>query len=277
MSERTLMRAFLDAALPPGAAWQPKPGGDLDRLLDGLGDNALVVRDFLANLARVRDPWTTPYLDELEREYGVSPNVQLTAAQRRATLALVKYARRRRGTRDDLQQALDRAGLGAGGYGLHVYINDPPVDPGPYMNYAFITMAGEADALCGYYTSGPILAVAGVSGGLWVVNGDVFIPTLPNYLGCGDPAMLCGYIPAGGNKIMAECGIYYTLSYMPIEYDSPPESWMWPLVFFIAKEGGTLADLQMAQIPDNQRAALIELIMRYKPLGTWCALLVTFS
>lgn len=276
LGTRTLMRAQLDALLPSGAAWQPKAGGDLDHFLDGLGDDAQFVHDFLETLARVRDPRTTSYLEDLEREFGITPNAQLTDAQRRATLALVKYARRRRDTRDDLQEALDRAGFGAGGLGLEVYANDPAVDPGPYMNYAFITMCGEADACCGYYLVSDVLAVCGVSGGLWIVNGDVFVP-MPNYLGCGDPVMCCGYIPTGGSAIMAECGIYYTLSYLPVEYESPPESWMWPLVFFVAKAGGTLATLQMAQIPGNQRGALIEIIMRWKPLSTWCALLCTFN
>ena len=97
-SGRTLMRAFLDAILPPGTLWQPAPGEDFDHFLDGIGDNLQGVHDALELLAHIRDPATTPYLDELEREYGITPNIQLTDAQRRANLLDAKYARNRHGT-----------------------------------------------------------------------------------------------------------------------------------------------------------------------------------
>ena len=236
MSDPTLMRAFLDAISPPGSLWRPEPGGDLDHLWDGFGDGLQAVKDFLSALAYTRDPWRTPLLDELERDFGIMPNTQLTDAQRRATLALAKYARRRPSTISNLQDALDRAGLGAGGYGLNVYANDPAVDPGQFTQYAFITQSGQDTARCGYVPTGgsAISAICGVNGGLWVVNGDVFIPT-PNYLSCGDTAMRCGYIPAGGTAIMAECGIHYTVSYVPIIIPSPIDPWTWPACFFIAK------------------------------------------
>jgi streptogramin lyase len=236
VSDPTLMRAFLDAVSPPGSLWRPVPGGDEDHLWDGFGDGLQEVKDFLSALAYTRDPWRTPYLDELERDFGIMPNTQLTDAQRRATLALAKYARRRPSTISSLQDALDRAGLGPGGYGLNVYANDPAVDPGPFTQYAFVAECGWDTARCGYIPAGgsAITAICGINGGLWVVNGDVFIPT-PNYLSCGDTAMRCGYIPAGGSSIMAECGIYYTLTYQPIIIPSPTDPWTWPACFFIAK------------------------------------------
>ena len=43
LGQRTLMRAILDATLPPGTAWHPSPGGDFDHLLDGIGDDLQTV------------------------------------------------------------------------------------------------------------------------------------------------------------------------------------------------------------------------------------------
>jgi hypothetical protein len=148
------MRRTLDALLPDGAIWAPVPGGDLDEFLDGLGDGLQAVYDTSASFAYVRDPSLTPFLDTLEREFGVMPNVQLTDAQRRATLALVKFQRNYPSSITTMQRALDRSGLGAGGYGLIVYANDPPVDPGMFTNRAFQTMSGGANAYSGYFTTG---------------------------------------------------------------------------------------------------------------------------
>ena len=181
-----------------------------------------------------------------------------------------------------MQAALDRVGLGAGGYGLTVFANDPAVNPGAFMNYAFITMAGQSTACCGYNNPGPAVnAVCGVSGGLWVINGDVFTAS-PAYLGCGDARMCCGYFPTVGSPVMAECGIYYTLSYLAIVLSAPPDSWSWTMVFFIAAGatkdgGGHITALAAGNIPQNLRATLIETILRVKPLYTWCALMCNFN
>ena len=35
----TISRALIDAILPPGPIWEPKPNGDFDKLLDGIADN----------------------------------------------------------------------------------------------------------------------------------------------------------------------------------------------------------------------------------------------
>ena len=152
---RTFMREVLDALSPRGAAWRPAPRGDMDRLLDGVGDNYQMVMDGLSDLAHLRDPMSTPLLEDLEREYGLSPNSQLTEAQRRALLRLVKYSRNKRATDESLQEALDRAGFGAGGLGLHVYPNDPAVDPGVFSTErSFLTYCGGPNAYCGYFSAG---------------------------------------------------------------------------------------------------------------------------
>jgi hypothetical protein len=149
-----LTRQILDSLLPQGTAWRLRPDGHLSHLLDGVADNMEAVRAALGNLGLLRDPWRTPYLEELERDYGIDPNPQLTEAQRRATLALVMFARLRRGTVDDMQEALDRAGLGDGGLGLHVYPNDPAVDPGLFAEGGAQTWCGQTTGVCGYSIDG---------------------------------------------------------------------------------------------------------------------------
>jgi hypothetical protein len=150
LGQRTLMRAFLDSILPPGM--NPAPGEDMDNFLSALGDDAQAIHDAIALLAHVRDPYTTPYLDELEREYGITPNTQLSDTQRRNTLALVKFKRNRPSTISNLQDALNRAGLGVGGYGLQVFANDPAVNPATFSIGSFKTYLGGSNAYLGYFT-----------------------------------------------------------------------------------------------------------------------------
>ena len=171
LGQHTLMRAFLDAILPPGSLWQPAPGGAEDHLLDGISDSWQGVHDDLAKLAHLRDPWRTPYLDDLERDFGILPDTNLSEAQRRSTLAVKKYQRNQKSTLASMQAALDTAGLGTGGYGLHVYANDPPVDPETFMDHGFLTQCGEPEAVCGYFSG------AGIPAASWrgaAHNGTVF-------------------------------------------------------------------------------------------------------
>jgi len=232
---RTLMRAFLDAVLPPGAIWRPAPGGDFDHFLDGLGDNLQATHDAIVQLAYIRDPWRTPFLDELEREYGVTPNAQLSESTRRAYLASVKYGRNRKSTLDTLQRALDDAGLGVGGYGLMVFANDPPVDPAPFMGFTYqMYLGGGNTQYLGYNTGGITRAFLGVAsgGGVWLVNGEPYVP-VPNYESLGGAQSYLGYLRSGttGGYYL---GQYYSVSYLPITVASPSDPTTWPCVFFLA-------------------------------------------
>ncbi len=305
LGTRTTMRAFLDAVLPPG--WTPMPGGDLDLQLSAIGDNEQTVMDFLSTLAAIRNPRTTPYLDELEREYGITPNLQIATAQRIQTLLLAKYARNQKSTINKMQAALNAAGLGVGGYGLIVYANDPPVDPGLFIGQIPQCFCNGPNAYCGFIPTGGavVTAVCGWAaggGGLWVVNGDIFT-IVPQYLGCGDTQMNCGDIPVGGTLTDAVCGFFSSSSYLPHPESDPPQSAR-PLCFIIAagvvydglwymndvapmtmgmafsgqssQGGGEIASLVMAGIPNNLRSTLIEIILRWKPLHCWCALMCNF-
>lgn len=149
-----LTRAVIDALLPPGSAWRVKPGGHLDHLLQGIADNHAATLVDLRALGEARDPRTTPYLEELERDYGIDPNPQIPEAQRRAALATVMFSRDKLGTADDLQAELDASGFGTGGLGLHVYPNDPAVDPGLFAEGGAQSWCGKAESCCGYTIAG---------------------------------------------------------------------------------------------------------------------------
>lgn len=279
--QSSVMRAFLDAIEPPGPIWQPKPGGDEDNLRAAISDCLQYVMDALGGML-IRDPYSTGYLDELEREYGITPNTQLTTAQRTATLAARKFQRQVKSTANTLQNALDLAGFGVGGYGLQVLANDPPVDPGPFAVGAFQTYTGNTTACCGYNLGGPILAFCGMAtgGGLWIVNGDAFTSS-PNYLAqSGSTTSFSGYIAAGSSQSLVLSGYYETISYKPIYITSPADSWAWPMVFFIAagctRAGdGHITSISQGSFPGNLWTTFVEIICRFKPIHTWCLAMIT--
>ena len=282
---RTVMRSFLDAVTPPG--WQPVPGEDMDNQLSAIADGLQYVYDFLTTMGTMRDPQRTAYLDELEREYGVSPNTALTDAQRRAILQTIKYGRNRRATITNMQTALDLSGFGVGGYGLTVYVNDPPVDPATFSATTWQCFCGGANAYCGYNPvggGGIVTAFCGIAtgGGLWIASGDAFA-NMPSYLAfCGGTNQLCGYIPPAGGPTQICCGFFQTFVYNQIIVKSPPDAWTWPMVFFIAasctRDGsGHVTFLGQASLPQNLWNTLVELICRIKPLHTWGLVMVTLT
>ena len=185
LGSRTFMRAFLDSVLPPGRAWSPAPGGDMDHFLDGIGDSLQSVQDFLSTLAEIRDPRTTPYLDDLEREYGVQPNAQLSDAVRRSYLLRRKYGRPQ-STSSGLQAELDATGFGTGGYGVKVFANDPPVNPAFFTTQVCQSFCGGPNAYCGYTQNGlPTGQWSAIvwEGTVWVaVSADGLCATSPDLI-----------------------------------------------------------------------------------------------
>jgi hypothetical protein len=117
----------LDNVSIPGTVPVVIKEGGFAQLISGSADNWEVVRAWLYDLGFVRDPYRTPILSDLEKEYGIFTDTNLAEAERRDKLAAVKYARAGTGTIDDLQTALDRAFPDAG---FVVYNNCPVQDPG---------------------------------------------------------------------------------------------------------------------------------------------------
>jgi hypothetical protein len=109
-------------------------GGGLNQLLNGIAENHTGVWDALKTMAHIRDPRSTPILDDLEREFGVYPNPALTDQVRRDKLAAIKYARVGTGSKDNLQNALHTAGF----TNLFVWENSPAQDPSIFFGGALI-------------------------------------------------------------------------------------------------------------------------------------------
>lgn len=137
-----LMRAVYDAVMPPGSIWEPEEGEGLDQLLDAMAENSEVVRAYIATLADVRRPSKTALLADLEKEFGIIENTNLTDADRRTQLAAVKFSKGGNGGKDFLEDALQAAG-----FDVFVYENDPPVDPGGLLDAEEYSVAGHQNKL----------------------------------------------------------------------------------------------------------------------------------
>ena len=167
-----LMRAAIESILPPGAAWQPAPDGDLDKMFDGMAENWEIIRLFLEQLADVRNPKTTIFLEDLEKEFGVFSNETQTEAERRAILTPRVFARESNGSVDAMQAALDSAE-----FDVIVTENNPAVDPNFFLNQTYEMVCGGETAVCGNEN-----AFIGTLPGELLVNGNIFIRKKDNYV-----------------------------------------------------------------------------------------------
>jgi len=208
---------LLKVLMPKGAVWALKPMGDLDKLLESIGDVKETIRDYIKSIAYVRNPNLTPVLSDLEREFGVVPVTSLTESERRELLAGYAYAKPGSG-KDDLGSRLHAAGF----TDLHVYQNEPLVDPDYYQGGAWADVCGHQDSVCGHEDA--YCGQIGI-GGYLLVNGPVY--------------------DTDGNEI---------------EYTVPDSSERWPLVFFVGgdkTESGngyfllTDGDMEYGTDPDN--------------------------
>lgn len=263
-------------------------GGHLDRLLAGMGANAEVTREFLGDLAYLREPKLTPILEDLEREYGLSPATSINEETRRQQLHAIVYARSGNGSKDFLQTVLHNAGF----TNLFVYDNSPPVDPRRFLEAPFEMLAGDPLS-----QAGEPGAQAGAGTGFLVVNGDIYSFQVDYTMLAGDPLA-----QAGEPTMLA--GEYSGVTKIPVEYEIPADPIYWPFIFFIggpatynpdggslmyagdtlAQAGeptalaqffdGELQSIEFADVPAERVEALKRLIVKYKPMHSWAGLLI---
>lgn len=268
---KTVSRAVFNALLPAGSAWAVEPGGELDKLLDGMADNAESVADFMSTLAYIRDPYLTPFLDDLEREYGITKDTRLSEETRRMRLAAKMYAGSHNGGRSTLQKALTRAG-----FDVQVHSNSPAVDPANFLTEAFLMVAGDANAFAGYTPSGDENpAVAGRVGGELLVNGALFEQRAKVLTVALGPTAIAGHEEA-------VAGRFVELETVPVDYTIPTDPGVWPFVFFVGGEATRdpetkeLTSINRAEIPAERAEEFKRIILTYKPLSTWAGLILTF-
>lgn len=255
-------RALIDALLPEGPLWIPEVDEGLDQLLDGLASNIEVLRVFLASLADMRNPLLTPILEDLEREYGFLSDDRLSEETRRQRLNAFVYRGQSTGSEDSLEDALQAAG-----FDVFVYQNDPAVDPEPFLDQDFQMVAGGGNAFAGRSD-----AFASRIGGELLVNGDIF-STTPLYL------PVAGNLYAGDGQTAGE---FDQMLITQFEFEIPSDPDAWPFVFFVGGAvtrdmSGAITDIESAEIPNARQEEFKRTILRYKPLFTWAALIVTYT
>lgn len=262
----SFLRHFIDLAWLKGPIHEPKEDGDYSNLRDGIADNTATIREDVQEAAYVRTPSKTADLEALEKEYGLSNNANLTVAKRIEFLETARYRRATTAPDDDLQALLDRAG-----FDLTVYNNSPDgpaIDPAIILDQNFIVHCG--DQTNDYM--GQDLAYMGRVGGFLLVNGPIYTQ-VPAYYGCGD--LWCG------NDI-AHCSYFERLNRIEIEYAIPASSDAWPFVFFVGGDAtfnpdGSIASIGQGHVPFVQKKKLYDIILQFKPMFTWCGLVVTFT
>ena len=258
MSE--LMRRTIDKILPKGSAWRVSQDDDSDKFLDGMADNWETIRAFLSEMDCIRDPHCTPFLADLEREYGVLTNASLTELQRREQLSPIVFNRSSSGSVDSIQQALDDAG-----FNVQVHENSPAVDPAIFLDQAFQMVAGGGAAFAGNQD-----AFAGRVGGELLVNGELFT-TERVY------ESVAGTMFAG----TAGAGEYTDLLRTKVEYPIPTDPNDWPLVFFVGGDAtrdgsGALTAIENADVPSPQESVFKQIVLKFKPIHSWAGLIVTY-
>jgi len=237
-----LIQKTQKALLPPGSLWQVEEDGDLDQLLKGTADNWEDVRAFLETVGFVRDPLKTNLLEELEREFGIVPDFDLTEAERREQLAALKFdSVDGVGSDDDLQNLLQAAG-----FDVQVHRNDPPVDP------ALFVPPGEL-----------------------LLKGDVFLIEPGTAAQCGGETTVCG-------NVEAVCGFFRGSSRTEVTPDLPTDPDTFPFFFFVGGDatrdgGGFLTSILPATVPLHRRDRFRSFILEIKPWFTWAVLIINFT
>jgi hypothetical protein len=237
------MKSVFEALLPPGAIWRPKPDGDFDRLLAGMGDNAQEIYEFFEDLAHVRDPRRTTILSDLEKEYGIITNPALPEADRITQLLAVKYAVPDTASWEHVQDKLRAAGF----TGIVVTPNDPAIDPD--------------------------IIISAPGGGELLVNGELVINQTPAYL-----AQANGDNTFAANGL-AVCGYFVNVDREIYQY-SIPDAWRyWRFFGFI---GGAASGwpgspaIALHNVNYKLESTLKRLILGYKPEHSWAVLRINY-
>ncbi len=265
MSPNNFSRDVINALFPEGSIWVPQDDEGLDQLLDGISLNLEEMRDFLALLAKIRNPFLTPILSDLEKEYGLPPNTNLSLEERQQRLLSAITNRSGFGA-DYMQEKLQRAG-----FNVQVHVNNPPIDPRSITGQASIYCNDQVNAFCGNEN-----AVSGGMSGEIIVNQDWFYESSVFSLNCGGE-----FAKSGSNRAL--CGKFDLIKREGVIYTIPTNPGYWGLIFFVGGNAtrippvtGPLTNIDPADVPATRREELKELIIKYKPSHSWCILIANY-
>jgi hypothetical protein len=233
MTTANICRRILDSALPDGSIWVVKPNDALDQFYHGTAANFEELREMAAAVQWLRTALQTDELADLEIEFGVIPDENLSSAERRA------YLRALMGERCVLPSLANlEAKLRAAGFNVRCYANDPPMEPEPIIT---------------------------ATGGYYLVNGDVYNYQERDYdVTCCDTATddgECTVCDDDGTEDIADrgdtVGSFVGMIRSPYDYEHPTR-YRWPFIFWIAED-----------IAGNE--AFVDWRMEYATVTEWTA------
>lgn len=262
----SLFRRVIDRAWLKGPAHEPVEDGNYAHWRDAQADNYETIRVDVKTLKFVRDPENTPLLDDLEREFGVNEDTNLTEAERRTLLKPERYKKATNASDDDLQTRLDN-----GGFNLTVYNNSPDgpaIDPAILLDQNFQMQAGDQTN----DFAGQDEAYAGRLGGDLLVNSTILLQA-PAFFGADD-------VWAGNDNAVA--GYFEKMFSTEVDYPTPTDPNSWPFVFFVGGDAtfnpdGSIATIEQGFVPSTQQKKLETMILKFKPLFTWAGMIVTYT
>jgi len=261
----SLSRAILNSLLPEGSFWTPAADSDYDKLLNGIADNSQAMYEVLKQLAILRDPYKTPILDDMEKEYGVTPHVMDTETLRRERLSALMFRKAQIPTVETLQEKLRESGFAD----VYVYENSAPLDPADLLRAGFNMTCGDG------LECGEPQAFCSQFGGEIIVNGDLYV-MLPDYVNlCGEAGVCCdATIQAGDFQTFGE-------NLIEVTYQIPTDPGFWRNFFIVSGEVltdafGVPTTYKFISIPRSRRLEFRRLILKLKPLHSWGILMITW-
>jgi len=272
--------------LPEGAAWNAT--GDFLKFLEANAKNKEAVRNFLKSITTIRAPLKTAYLSDLEREFGIQFVDSLTEAQRRLNLLTAKTSTGSLGP-DYLQSIFDQSG-----FNVQVHRNRPAVDPSQFIDTDYYMVDGNENAVDGNEN-----AIDGVKGGYYLANGPIYDQSPAFISADGNENMVDGNenavdgrfdrltaikiepIPNCESAYSTICGniFAYHGGGMAIMGEIQPQCWKH--VFFIGGDVtlgvyGEIIYIEFADVPASRRIEFETLVLKYKPTGTWAAMMINY-
>jgi len=244
---KSLIRSAIDALLPPGVLWNPEPDKGFDQQLDGISDVIDESKVTIDSLGDIRNPYKTPCLNDLERNFGINPNPYIALDIRKARLSQKIDQGKKVNSIDDLQADLNKSG-----FNVLVHKNDPPVDPS-------------------------------IFGGELLVNTPIITQNRKIEMCSGGSIAYAGYKDVISGNVISVVGYFVDVYKIPYQYDIPINPVYWPMIFFVGGNAtrnpatGELLTIATANVGINREDDFKSLILNDKTLGAWCVLVINFT